>query len=108
MRTTEQCAPDHLREYITKLSQLTTEQPTTAELEEALIQVVPCISHVLRTWICSRHLIQSNAHQAATFRERHPQVAAALCPVIPVETETEKAELDRIEAAHPIVLGRLA
>jgi hypothetical protein len=107
MRTTEQIAPETLSSYIAQLTQPTTEQPTTAELEEALTQVVPCIGHVLRTWISSRHLIGAQAVRAAEFRESHPALAT-LVTGIPTETEAEKAELDRIEAASPVVLGRLA
>jgi hypothetical protein len=72
--------------------------------------MVPSISHVLRTWINSRHLIQANAHQAAEFQDRHAAVAAVVTGLnqkaamrayrIPVETEGEKEELDRIENAH--------
>ena len=72
-------------------------------------------------WVSSRHIIAANAHQAATFRERHPEIAAALdgrrpaaseIPATPTLTALVYAftdrhqhdqadELDRIERAHP-------
>ncbi len=127
-RTMEQTAPGELAKYIAQLAELTKDQPTTAELEEALM-LVPCLNAILRSWVSSRHIIQSHAHRAAGFTEDHPAVAAVVmglrqrdavkaygpgqvalrqvaeqgfsdCPVTPVETETERLELDRIENAH--------
>lgn len=115
IRTTEQIAPETLAKYIGDLNRLTADQPTTAELEEALSQILPCISHVLRSWISARHLIGANALAAAAFRDRHPEVAAqmealrhiAATPFIPTETAEEAEALDAVESKgvlHPVFL----
>jgi len=85
MRTTEQLAPVQLLELIPELTKLTTDQPTTAELEEALMKIVPAITRTLGDWIRSRHTISTNAHSAG----------------IPEETPEEREYLDQIETAHP-------
>lgn len=118
IRTTEQSAPAQLAEYVTELSKLTTDPPTTAEIEEAL-RLVPMIAHVLKTWATSRHLGMAHSRQAAEFRERFPGVTAALgagqgalrqIAAIPVETSQEAEVLDRIEkpSVHPVFAPLLA
>jgi hypothetical protein len=111
IRTTEQSAPAQLAEYLTELSKLTTDQPTTSEIEEAL-RLVPLIAHVLKTWATSRHLGVAHSRQAAEFRERFPEVAKALeagqgalrhIAALPVETPQEaKAPI------HPVFAPLLA
>ena len=50
IRTTEQSAPATLAELIPQLTMLTTDQPTTTEIEEALIKIVPAITRALADW----------------------------------------------------------
>jgi hypothetical protein len=77
IRTTEQLAPEQLAKLTTQLTQLTTAQPTTTEIDEALA-LLPQIQQVLKDWINSRHIIAAHARQAAEFRECFPHVAAAM------------------------------
>lgn len=81
VRTTEQQAPAAIAELIPQLSKLTCEQPTTAELEEALL-ASKAITRALFEWLASRY----SAKAAAAH--------------IPTETPAEAEELDRIEHAH--------
>ena len=89
IRTTEQSAPATLAELIPQLTTLTTEQPTTAEIEEALIKIVPAITRALADWLRSRHTISANAHSAG----------------IPEETPEEREYLDPVETAHPHIFA---
>lgn len=88
-RTPEQLAPAAIAELIPKLVHLTTNQPTTVELEEALL-ASKAITRALFEWLASRYTAQS---------------AAAKSYEIPTETPQEAEELNRIERAHPIVFG---
>ena len=85
IRTTEQSAPATLAELIPQLTRLTTNQPTTSEIEDALIKVVPAITRALGDWLRSRHTISANAH----------------CTGIPEETPEERDYLDQVEISHP-------
>ncbi len=116
IRTTEQLAPEMLAKLTRQLTQLTTDQPTAVEIEEALLSVLPQIAMVLRDWKNSRRLGYIHAQQAAKFRESHPQVAevmarltppqAALRQIadIPTATPEEDAVFDEMErrSLHPI------
>lgn len=107
IRTTEQIAPDDILAYTKELQKLCFEQPTTAEIEEALA-LLPKIKFVLKTWIHSRHLAKAHAEQAAEFQRRFPAHAQALgrCPVIgPVTPSADEAEARRIDRAHPTVFN---
>ena len=84
IRTTEQRAPQAISELIPKLTQLTTGQPTTVELEEALL-ASKAITRALFEWLASRYTAQAAAKKAYG---------------IPVETPAEAEELDRIEHSH--------
>lgn len=86
MKTTEQLAPATIAALIPNLTKLTTEQPTTVELEEAL-KTSKAITRALFEWLSDRYCIQAASR------------------AIPTETAAEREELDRIERAHPIVLG---
>ena len=81
MKTTEQVAPATIAELVPKLSQLTTDQPTTTEIEEA-IRISKAITRALFEWAASRYSAQAQGS------------------LIPVETPAEAEELDRIEHAH--------
>lgn len=89
MRTTEQLAPVQLLELIPELTKLTTAQPPTADLEDALMKIIPAITRTLGDWIRSRHTISTNAHSAG----------------IPEETPEEREYLDQIETAHPHIFA---
>jgi len=82
-RTTEQVAPEILRQLLDDMAQLTYEQPTTDEIERAIGFVLPAVQKLLRDWITSRNLIQAQAIQAAEFRARHPEVAIVLGNMTP-------------------------
>lgn len=107
IRTVEHLAPEAIAQLIPRLTQLTTEQPTTAELEEAL-SASRAITRALFEWLAARY---SGHAQAKTLSEDCPAVAAALMGLrqiaasraygIPTETAAEREELDRIERAHP-------
>ena len=85
-RHTEEVAAETLLDLTKQIQRLCLDQPTTAEIEEALRLVRP-IEVTLRAWMSSRRLNQSHAQRAAEFREKHPAVA-------------EVVEADRIEHAH--------
>lgn len=113
LRTTEQIAPEMLAQLISELTKLTTDQPTTVEIEEALLGVMPQVVHVLKTWITSRHLNMAHAHQAAKFAESHPQVAEVMRRLTPPEqalrqiaanTAAEDEAFDEMErrSLHPV------
>jgi hypothetical protein len=89
MRTPEQLAPAAIAELLPKLTRLTTDQPTTAELEEALL-ASKAITRATFEWLAARYCAQSASKKAYG---------------IPSETPAEREELDRIEQARPIVLG---
>jgi len=89
MRTTEQLAPVQLLELIPELTKLTTDQPPTADLEDALMKIVPAITRALADWLRSRHTISANAHSAG----------------IPEETPEEREYLDQVEIAHPHIFA---
>ncbi len=110
--TTEQLAPEMLSTLTAQLTRLTTDQPTTAEIEEA-IHLIPQIRRVLLDWASSRHLNLAHAQQAAAFRLAHPRVAEVmdrLNPTIPVNTPEEDAAMDELErrTLHPIFNQLLA
>jgi hypothetical protein len=90
-RTVEQIAPETIANLIPTLTQLTTDQPTTVELEEAL-KANKAITRAIFEWLASRYSGQAAACKAYG------------CPVVPVESPEESEELDRIEHAHPAVL----
>jgi len=103
VRTTEQIAPEDILAYTKDLQKLCFEQPTTAELEEAMA-LLPKIKFTLGVWINSRHLAQAQAVQAAEFQSRFPAHALALgrCPVIgPVEAHPTVPNLS--DLASPFV-----
>jgi hypothetical protein len=77
IRTTEQIAMETVPRLIHQLAELTKEQPTTAEIEEA-VMTSRALTAALGSWASSRHLIGANAHMAAQFSETHPMVAAAV------------------------------
>jgi len=62
MRTTEQQAPEVIAQLIPKITQLTTEQPTTAELEEALL-TTKALTRAVFEWLASRYSAQAAARQ---------------------------------------------
>jgi len=62
MRTTEQQAPEVIAQLIPKIAQLTTEQPTTAELEEALL-TTKALTRAIFEWLASRYSAQAAARQ---------------------------------------------
>jgi hypothetical protein len=124
IRTVEQSAPATLAELIPQLTMLTTDQPTTAEIEEALIKIVPAITRALADWLRSRHEIGRDAHLAAVmdrpvgsgqipatptltalvdaFADHHQRDHAG---EIPVENEAEREYLDQVESAHPHIFA---
>jgi|GEM_PF-1039073 len=120
-RTTEQLAPENiaahldvLRTVLAEFSKLTAEQPTTAELEEAL-SLVPrfqatcdkalfLVAHDLRVWLSSRHLIGANAHMAAQFSETHPMGAAAFAGL----RQMAAIRVYELPAVHPEVAAQMA
>ena len=63
VRTTEQRAPEAISELIPKLTQLTIDQPTTAELEEALM-ASKAITRALFEWLSDRYFAQAAAAKA--------------------------------------------
>ncbi len=83
IRTTEQSAPEQLAKLIAELTKLTTNQPTTAEIEEAVFFLLPQINETLCIWSHFRQLIKAQANQAAIFAERHPGVAAVMLRLTP-------------------------
>jgi hypothetical protein len=130
IRTTEQIAMETVPRLIHQLTELTKEQPPTAEIEEAIL-ASRALTTALNTWASSRHLGCANAHMAAQFAETHPSLAAAVKaytvhpevaaqmaaldpgpqalaaiaaePIDDLLNELEDAEFDRIELAHPEV-----
>lgn len=91
-RTEEQRAPEILASLIPKLSQLTTDQPTTVELEEALL-ASKAVTRAIFEWLASRYTAQSAARKGYG---------------IPTEASAEREELDRIERANPAVISNLS
>lgn len=89
-RHTEEVATETLLDLTKQIQRLCLDQPTTAEIEEALRLVRP-IEVTLRAWMSSRKLNQSHAQRAAEFREKHPAVAAVV---------DGPAEAARVEQAH--------
>lgn len=123
IRTTEQIAPATIAELIPKLTQLTTEQPTTSEIEEAVL-ISRAITRALLEWVSSRHLNQSHSMARAEFTESHPAVAAAMLGLqrlagakaygLPQEPDTlnpaeeeafDELEARRIDRSHPMVFN---
>ena len=129
IRRTEQIAVEDLYGtgedrpgYLNRLLQLTSDEPTTSELEEALELIEKSIVPTLRAWVSSRHLITSQGVRAIQFRQAHPEVAAqmeglrhiaatpfeayneAVLASIPVATFSEDEALDVVEQhqAHPV------
>lgn len=92
-RTTEQSAPEALAKLIPQLTQLTTDQPTTVELEEALL-ASKAITRAIFEWLASRYTGQAAARRAYG--------------AITTETPAEAEELDRIERARPTVFSNLS
>jgi hypothetical protein len=84
-RTDEQRAPEAIAALIPQLTKLTTEQPTTAEIEEAVL-VSKKITRALFEWLAFRY----SGHAQACIKAGNP-----------IESPEERAELDRIERAHP-------
>jgi hypothetical protein len=68
---------------LNRLLTLTSGEPTTEELKEALGLISLEIPAVLKAWISSRNIIAAHARQAAEFREGHPHVAAAMDRLTP-------------------------
>ncbi len=89
MRTTEQLAPEAIApeaiaQMIPMLVKLTTNQPTTVELEEALL-TNKAMTRALFEWLAARYIAQAAARQAYG---------------IPVESSGEAEEPDHIERSH--------
>jgi len=101
IRTTEQIAPEHVAGLLGQLNKLTADQPTTAEIEEAII-TSRALTASLMSWVSARHLIQSNAHRAAEFNECYPAVAAAVMGLKQIATERAYQP-----AIHPEVASQL-
>jgi hypothetical protein len=80
IRTDEQRAPEAIAPLIPKLTLLVTQQPSTEDLEAALL-ASKAMTRAIHEWLASRY-----SAQAATR--------------IATETPEERAELDRIEHAH--------
>ena len=104
MRTTEQRAPEAISELIPKLTMLTTEQPTTAEIEEAIL-ISKAITRALFEWVSWRYSNHANGQLNATHPEVAAQMAALDRPAPLTEEDIASPELDeefdRIERAHP-------
>lgn len=75
---TEDACPARIAKAMAKLGPLTLNQPTNAELEEALNDLVPEIKAALSTWLSSRHILAAQARNEAQARERHPELAAVM------------------------------
>lgn len=82
---------------LNRLLTLTSGEPTTEELQEALGLVEREIPAVLKAWLSSRNLI--NGHRVMTGPKAEALTRAL--NGIPTETDAEREELDRIERAHP-------
>ena len=97
-RTVEQQAPEAIAELIPKLTQLTTEQPTTAEIEEALL-VSKAITRALFEWAASRY----SAKAAATIgagQNALRQIAADVCsPELDAALDEWEERQNRV---HPV------
>jgi len=93
-RHTEEVATETLLDLTKQIQRLCLDQPTTAEIEEALRLVRP-IEVTLRAWMGSRRLTATQAQRAAEFREKHPAVAEV------VEGQTEAARVDHAHV-HPV------
>lgn len=99
-RHTEDIAPSTLLDLTNQLRRLCLDQPTTAEIEEALRLVRP-IEVTLRAWISSRRLNLAQSHRGAEFRAKHPQVAAV------VDSHAEAAKVEQAHV-HPVFAPLLA
>jgi len=84
IRTTEQQAPEALAELIPQLTKLTVEQPTTAEIEEA-IRVSRAITRALFEWAGARYSAKAQAN--------------IQCPAVHTENPDD-VEAARIDRAH--------
>lgn len=82
-RTQEHRAPEAIAHLIPKLAQLTAGQPTTVELEEALL-ASKAITRAIFEWLAARYSAQA--------------AAAKACPAIQVNTPAEDAAMDLLEA----------
>ena len=119
IRTTEQSAPEQLAKLIAELTKLTTNQPTTAEIEEAVFFLLPQINETLCIWSHSRQIIKAQANHAAIFAERHPNVVAVMTKLtpmqsalhaiaaIPVATAEEDAAMDFFEIRQAPMRGAM-
>jgi hypothetical protein len=65
--STEQKAPKVIADLIANLTALTTNQPTTAEIEEALI-TSKAITRGLFEWLASRYATRAQAHLSGLDR----------------------------------------
>lgn len=63
VRTVEQSAPEVLAELVQKLVPLTTDQPTTVELEEA-IKISRAVTRALFEWLAARYTAPAAASKA--------------------------------------------
>ena len=127
-QTTEQLAPATIaslipgmagtviQRLIPTLTQLTTEQPTTAELEEAIktsrtitaelessLKTSKAITRACFEWLAARYYAKAQSEAALNPGLQALRNVAAEFAGIPVETAAEAEEMDRIEAAHPAV-----
>lgn len=86
LKTSDQNGAEISAALLADLTKLTWDQPTTAELEEALA-LVPALTKCLRDWVCSRHLIE-----AANRRRLGPgQLALRAIAALPVTPEEDAA-----------------
>lgn len=71
IRTEEQRAPEAIAELIPQLTKLTTNQPTTKELEEALL-ASKAITRALFEWLAARYSAQAAARQGYEAPSEQP------------------------------------
>jgi len=95
IRTTEQHAMDTVPDLVHQLAVLTADQPTTAEIEEAIL-ISKAITRALFEWAAWRYA-------------QNAMAAVAAEPVDDLMDSLTEAEFDRIEKAqvHPIFVPLL-
>ena len=103
-QTTEQLAPDAIAGLIPTLTKLTTEQPTTVELEEAL-KTSKAVTRAIFEWLAARYSAKAQSEAALNPGLQALRTTAAEFAGIPVETAVEREDLDRIERACPVIFN---
>ena len=81
MRTVEQIAPETIAELIPQITRLTTDQPTTAEIEDAL-KTSKALTRAIFEWLSSRYSAKAAAGITAVPEEPAASVHPVFAPLL--------------------------